>query len=62
MYFINPYSLILEVKKASHEGKKQVDAQEVINMIRNQKMWGSIGDIDNRTIIIKPKEDLESED
>lgn len=57
MYFINPYSLILEVRKrASHDGKKQVDAQEVINIIRNQKMWESIGDIDNRTIIIRPKE------
>lgn len=39
MYFINPYRLILDVKKLSHDGKEQIDPQKMIDIIKSQTMW-----------------------
>lgn len=39
MYFINPYRLILDVKKLSHDGKEQIDPQKMIDIITSQTMW-----------------------
>lgn len=42
MYFINPYRLILDVKKLSHDGKEQIDPQKMIDVIKSQPMWRTI--------------------
>lgn len=63
MYFINPYNLIWEVRKQTHEGKKPLDGQTIINMIKNQKTWESIEtDVNKETTTIALKQDLWSED
>lgn len=47
----------------THEGKKPLDGQTIINMIKNQKTWESIEtDINKETTTIALKQDLWSED
>lgn len=64
MYFINPYNLILDVRKISHDGKKQIDPQKMIDIIKTQTIWETIPITSSnirKSVIIAVKDDNNKE-